>query len=1120
VTGKLITHGGTRSMITVSPALPDCYRTIGDAVSVARPGDVISIHPGSYRESLVLHDDITLSAAGPAGGVRIESSGPPTIALSGGSGALSGVVVVHDGKETSAIEVAGGTLWMEECTVEAASAAALFAHRQAEVSARACVYTNPAGAGVIVVGGTRGTFDTCVLRDVHSSAIVLRSRAETRFVGCTVTDVHGSGVLAADHAGGAVQDCTIERVGSPAVAVEGASTIRITGTTIADGGGIGLLVASGAAPVVADCVVRGVAAQGIVLVQKAAPELRGVQVTRPGSYGIHVAEQAAGTCAEVTVADPGDVGLWCEGATTRFTGLRVERGRAAAVVVTGPNGPELTDLVVVRPAGAGLDLRADADVTLTTGSVDGAAGDGVVLAAGAKLTAADLTVRDAAQAGVRITDRGTLDLSGSLVTGSAAANLHVEGGTAQVRGTELRAAARQGAVASAGATLTLDGCEITESGGAGVEWAAGAGGGATTTRVINGQGCGIVVATAGPVSIVDSEVLDNRDDGLRVTEERAALTVTNLVDERNGGGFPTPSRSGEEENPPAASPAGGGRRRPEGALGELFDELDNLVGLAEVKLQVQILTRLEQMADRRAALGLPMPPMSRHLVFTGAPGTGKTTVARLYGRILAELGVLPTGQLIEVGRQDLVASVIGGTALKTTQCFEAAMGGVLFVDEAYTLSAGGGGANDFGREAIDTLVKLMEDHRDEVVVIVAGYTHEMQKFLVSNPGLSSRFSRTIEFANYSSAELLIIVERLCESNDYRLEFETREAVHTYFEQLPRDESFGNGRTARKMFEEMIGKQAFRLADDHDADAVAMTRLLPEDVGVPAGGGVGAGASAGDLDKVDQLLGDLQQMVGLHDVKREVGNMVDLLASARQRKAAGLPVPSLSRHLIFGGPPGTGKTTVARLYGAILAALGVLSRGQVIEVSRADLVGEYVGHTAQRTTEAFDRARGGVLFIDEAYTLSSQSGGGNDFGREAVDTLVKLMEDHRDEVVVVAAGYTDDMEKFLDVNAGLSSRFSHRVRFADYTNDELVTIVTQHVATAGYECVGATIAALRTHFVGVTRTASFGNGRYARQMVDAMITRHASRMRSVAQPTLEDLCQLLPADVPDPHAIGA
>ena len=166
----------------------------------------------------------------------------------------------------------------------------------------------------------------------------------------------------------------------------------------------------------------------------------------------------------------------------------------------------------------------------------------------------------------------------------------------------------------------------------------------------------------------------------------------------------------------------------------------------------------------------------------------------------------------------------------------------------------------------------------------------------------------------------------------------------------------------------------------------MTRLLPQDLGALPSRGVGAGDGEVDKDRVEELLAELREMVGLEDVMHEVENMVDLLASARQREAAGLPAPSVSRHLIFAGPPGTGKTTIARLYGSILAAMGVLQRGQVIEVGRSGLVASYVGQTAQRTAEAFDRARGGVLFIDEAYSLSAHAGGGADFGREAINTL--------------------------------------------------------------------------------------------------------------------------------------
>jgi len=544
------------------------------------------------------------------------------------------------------------------------------------------------------------------------------------------------------------------------------------------------------------------------------------------------------------------------------------------------------------------------------------------------------------------------------------------------------------------------------------------------------------------------------------------------------------------------------------AIDQLLAELTALVGLAGVKQEVGTLVSLNQMAQRRIEAGLPVPPMGRHLVFAGPPGTGKTTVARLYGKILAALGVLREGHVVEVARADLVAQYVGATAIKTTEQFQAALGGVLFIDEGYTLAADSGGGANFGQEAIDTLLKLMEDHRDDVVVIVAGYTEQMRGFLGSNPGLASRFSRTVQFENYAVDELATIVEGLCRKHHYVLENGTDAAVQAYFERLPRDDTFANGREARKLFEEMIGRQAERVARSANPTADDLVRLLPEDVGVQPE----VAAAGGDGADLAMLMGRLESMVGLASVKREVANMVNLLAATRRRQEAGLPVPSLSRHLIFSGAPGTGKTTVARLYGQLLTALGVLARGQLVEVARADLVGEYVGHTAHRTREAFDRARGGVLFIDEAYTLAPPGGSGNDFGREAIDTLVKLMEDHRDEVVVIAAGYSGEMDRFLAVNPGLASRFSHRVEFENYQPDELLTIVEQHAAAGGYDCAPETRTALLAHFRAVPRGEAFGNGRYARQMLDAMVTRQAGRLSTLAAATTQDLRLLLPADL--------
>jgi len=402
----------------------------------------------------------------------------------------------------------------------------------------------------------------------------------------------------------------------------------------------------------------------------------------------------------------------------------------------------------------------------------------------------------------------------------------------------------------------------------------------------------------------------------------------------------------------------------------------------------------------------------------------------------------------------------------------------------------------------------MEDHRDDIVVIAAGYSPQMRSFLAANPGLASRFTKTIEFESYAVDELVTIVESMCRQHRYTLDYGTSQALADLFGRIPRDANFGNGRTARKVFEDTVGRQAQRLSTMDNVSAPELTRLLPDDVGPAPTGGIRLGDAAQRPD-LAKLRAKLDAMVGLDEVKTEINDTINLLATSRRRAASGLPVPSLSRHLIFSGAPGTGKTTVARLYGQILAALGVLATGQLIEVSRGDLVAPYVGQTAQKTREVFERAHGGVLFIDEAYTLAA---GGHDFGREAVDTLIKLMEDQREDVVVIAAGYAAEMAEFLRAFPGIASRFSRTIHFADYSPAEMVTIVEQHADSAAYELAVETRSVLLKHFATMPRDGGFGNGRSARQVLDTMITRHAGRVCRLASPSRDDLTLLLPGDL--------
>ncbi|GAA4881377.1 right-handed parallel beta-helix repeat-containing protein [Kitasatospora terrestris] len=1114
----------SRHVLTVCPEQRDGrYRTIGEALAEARSGAVISVRPGRYEENLVISKLVTITAAEARGTVRITARRGCVVQVTAEAVQLTGLILQGQDEELPAVDVPRGQAAFQDCEVVGNSWTALLTRGDGSLAMRGCRVTNPAGAGLVETSTGNSVIEDCVVEHLGSSAVVIGERADPLLRNCVLRDARGNGICANGNARGTFEDCEVSVTDKPGIALEEDSTTRLLRTDVRDTT-IGVYISSTARVVLEDCTVTGTSGHGIALAAGTDPELRRCRTARTAGHGIHVTGRSRGTFEDCEVAAAQGTGVWI-GESSGPTLLRtvVRDCGGDGLELTGDSAADLDRLEVRDTAGTGVLITEGANPRLRRAAVHHAKGDGVAVLRDGRGQLDKCEVLDAGRSGIRIADGADTRIGDTAVRDAAGSGVLVgRVGTAHLRDCEITGSGEDGITAEDDSDLNCTRVRAVGNRRHGLRLGTGARAVLVRVAAAENTGDGVRTDSVEAVRLTACTFSRNKGSGLRQTVPSERLAVEELLSEENGlpdahgtaaatqSSVPAAPEAGTDPatGDPTAAADGPAAPAPPAAPPGPLEVLESLVGLAEVKEQVATLVNLNKLARRRELAGMPALPMSRHLVFAGPPGTGKTTVARLYGSILAELGVLAGGQLVETARADLVASVIGGTALKTTEVFRSALGGVLFVDEAYTLSAGSGGSGpDFGREAIDTLVKLMEDHREEIVVIVAGYSTEMTDFLASNPGLASRFSRTVEFANYSDEELVTIVERAAANHGYTLADGTRDALRTLFERLPKGEDFGNGRAARKVFEEMVDRQATRLATRPEISDEDLARLLAEDV-TPAGPDPAARKDG------TELLAELRAMVGLPAAKEQVEDLVDLLRQNRRREEAGLPTARIGHHLVFAGPPGTGKTTVARLYGQLLAELGVLPTGQLVETARADLVGRYIGHTAQLTKEAFDRARGGVLFIDEAYTLTPRNGGGNDFGQEAVDTLMKLMEDHRDEVVVIVAGYEDEMQHFLASNPGLASRFSRQIEFGHYTDEELVTIVGRHAEQAGYTCAPETVAALARHFAAVPRDRTFGNGRYARQTLEGMITCQARRLGRLDFADVSELSLLLPQDIAD------
>jgi SpoVK/Ycf46/Vps4 family AAA+-type ATPase len=540
---------------------------------------------------------------------------------------------------------------------------------------------------------------------------------------------------------------------------------------------------------------------------------------------------------------------------------------------------------------------------------------------------------------------------------------------------------------------------------------------------------------------------------------------------------------------------------PEETLEDVMKQLDELIGLSQVKNNINDHIKYLDFIKLRKEKGFnDSEKISLHSVFTGNPGTGKTTVVSLLGKIYNKMGLLSKGQLLEVDRTDLVGEYIGQTAPKVKEKINEARGGILFIDEAYMLARADNDSKDYGKEVIEVLLKEMSDGPGDIAIMVAGYPSEMDHFLESNPGLRSRFGYYFNFDDYLPDELMQIADFACKKRTVTLSDDARKYVNEMIIDAyrNRDKTFGNARYAYSIIDEGKMNLGLRLMNHPDLKNLSdeeLSRIELTDVEKIFSSKQKAKIALKVNENLlkDALL-ELNEMIGIKNIKDEVYELTKLV---RYYNEIGKDVLNkFSLHTVFTGNPGTGKTSMARIIGKIYKALGLLERGHVVECGREGLVAGFVGQTGIKTKAKIDEAKDGVLFIDEAYALAE--GGENDFGKEAIEVILKNMEDMRGQLAVIVAGYPDNMIKFLESNPGLKSRFDRTFQFNDYNPDDMLAIAKLMLTKESLTPDPATEDHLKQYFTALydARDKFFGNARAVRNVIAEAVKNQNLRLAAM------------------------
>ncbi|RSO08570.1 sporulation protein [Streptomyces sp. WAC 06783] len=789
------------------------YSSLAAALDAAGDGDVLTVGAGTYRENLVLARAVTLRGPdGARGSVRIAPADGVALTVRA-SATVQDIQVEGQDSTVPAVLVEDGAPELDGLRVVTRSASGIEVRGGARPTVRHCSVDNPGGVGISVLDGAGGIFEECEVVAAGQTGIAVRGGAHPRLENCRVRHASGAGLSVNDEGSGVeAVGCELYEIKGAGVQVAARASGQLTDCTVHRTSADGITLDTDAVLTLADCDIHDIPENAVDLRSRSVLTLTRSTVRRFGRNGLSVWDPGTRVDAnQCEIHDStGDYpAVWVsDGATAVLDATRVHDVPDALFVLDRGSRADVVDSDLSQVRNTAVSVSDGATVQLDDCRIREAATGAWFRDHGSGGTLANCTI-DAAQTGVIVTKGADPTVERCTVVSPVEAGFYV---SAEGRG-------------------TFDSCRVTGSSGYGFHIIDGCRATLTRCRTERCARGGYEFADGGAGHAGGPTVRDCTSDESRAVGEplvpAPAVRAPAAVPETRTVGLlgDVPVRSAQSAPAAAESAVPASGHRPSD---EVLGELDRLVGLESVKREVRSLINMIEVGRRRQEAGLKAASVRRHLVFTGSPGTGKTTVARLYGEILASLDVLERGHLVEVSRVDLVGEHIGSTAIRTQEAFDRARGGVLFIDEAYALSPEDSG-RDFGREAIDTLVKLMEDHREAVVVIVAGYTAEMERFLAVNPGVASRFSRTITFADYVPEDLLRIVEQQGEEHEYRLAEGAGEALLKYFTALPKGPSFGNGRTARQTFEAMVERHAGRVALLADPDTDDLTLLYAEDL---------------------------------------------------------------------------------------------------------------------------------------------------------------------------------------------------------------------------------------------------------------------------------------------------